>query len=223
MLDGIWIRGDRLRQGSGGRLVQLRHHETEIRRHVVEPIRVGARGGDDVEVGGGAGLKFAEQVRVHAELQQRAGAGLARKFGVVRLVVPVAKVACARHLHEHVGKTKPPRVPTGGAERCLDDDVHAATHGLHRALHVAMALEVFDHKPPRAERVHIPRLVLHAALAQDVREGFVVVRTLAVTVDGLEFQRGFVPAREKVRQVGRGQNETVVVQLHGGTLSPAGR
>ncbi len=141
----------RLRQGFGAPLgvevnmgQQPTLHKAVVRGYVGDSIFVGGGGGDDLEVFGGAALERGEQFRVHAELQDGAGAGFAREFGVVRLVVPVAEVAGAWNLDEHVREAEPVRVPLAElSEWGLDDDVGAGAHGRCSARHTVRVRYVF--------------------------------------------------------------------------------
>jgi len=207
--------GEWLRLGIGGGL-EPAPHQPVIGQVLLDPEGLEREVGPprhDVHVLGEHALHLAEQLAVETELEDRARPGLARELGVERLVGPVAERARARDLAQHVGAPD----PAPARERRLGDHLGAGEHRLERALEPAgarLVVETGDGHALPLEVRKVGALVLEAALGQHVGFGPVVVGRLPPPLDHPALERGEVPAREVVGQVGGRQTQLPGVELH---------
>ena len=116
---------------AGQEPVDAAFEQTEIGAEIVDPVahrlEVGARR-HDVHPGGTRALDPLEQIRIHAELQDRAALGFAGELGVAGLVRPGAEAARCGDLAQEVDTAG----PRAELERGLVEDVHAGAHGGQR-------------------------------------------------------------------------------------------
>jgi hypothetical protein len=166
-------------------------------------------------------LEPGERLDVRADLQQRAGLGVARELGVHDLVAPGPERARRRHLQQEVGEAEPAAVE----ERRLVDDVVASSHGgfglggglaqARAAVRVCrVGLDPRDPPAVRLEVSQIARLVPQAALLDDVQLGVVAERAVHQARQAGQLQGHQVLAGEEADEVAGGEDGLAVDQLH---------
>jgi hypothetical protein len=159
---------------------------------------------DDVRVLRRAPLQALEQRRVDAQLEDCAGARLRRELRVRDLVRPGAERALVRDLAEEIRAAVPPLV----AERRLIDDVGAVAHRGERRLEVVGAgrrANLDDAELLRAQVLQIARLVLAAALHQEIDDRIVAMGPALAPLGHGELEPAQVAAAQVVREVRGGQ------------------
>ena len=175
----------------------------------VEP----ALGRHDGEALGQVPLRLGEEVRVEGELEDGAGPRLGGELGVDDLVGPGAEVARNFDAPEDVRAPGPPAL----LERPLGDDVQTLLHRLEGAVdgrRAAQVGEVLDLEALCLERGEVALLVLEPALLERLPARVVRRRDLRQPVGDSEVQAREVPAAEVVREVGRGEDQLAVEELH---------
>jgi hypothetical protein len=186
---------------------QLAAHEAQISREVVHPKVVIAVRRDHVKSLGQRALPHPEHLGVEAELQDRAGARLARELGIRHLVRPRPLATGPRHADKEIGSAE----PLLKTERALEDDVGAFLHGLERRLddpvRVLESGEVDYGKARRSQRVYMLFLVIETSLEQQMEQRILDVRLVAHACRALELESGEVAAAEEIREVGCGEGQ----------------
>ena len=160
-------------------------------------------------------LRARQELAVQTELQDRAGAGLARELGVFDLVRPGAENGARRgDLHEYV---RPP-LPRTVCERGLDDDVGAVVHRGEGSLHgdfVVWGLAQVDDAPPvRAQSLDVRPFVLEPPPEQRLELRIVESRLPDLPGSRCHLEPDAVPAGQEVRQVCGGEAEPPLLGLH---------
>ncbi len=208
-----------------GRGLEAPSHPAVVGEVVLDPVgleREAVEPGHHVHVLGAEALDHGDQVGVEAELEHGLRLGVARQLGVERLVGPVAEAAGARDAQQHVGAAEPALV----RERRLGDHVPAGEHrgdrALERAALAALLLEVRDRSALRFEVCEVGALVLEAALGQHLGLGPEEIGRLRTPLGGPAVERGEVPAREVIREVGGGEPQLAGDELHGIAVLGAG-
>jgi len=197
------------------RRLEPRAHPAEVRGELVDAELLRSDRRNDPKALRPHALRERQELGVQTELQDRAGAGLARELGVFDLVRPAAENGARRgDLHEYV---RPP-LPRTVREPGLDDHVGAVVHRgegpLDGDLVVWGLAQVDDVPPVRAQRLDVRPFVLEPAPEQRLELRIIEPRLPDLPRNRRHLEPYPVPAGEEVRQVCGGEAETTLLGLH---------
>src|SRR5438093_4815900 len=183
--------------------------EAEVRVEMRRAVPFTCERRHDVDVLGQKALHRVEEGGVGAELEDRAGAGVARELRVGWLVRVRAEAARNSDAEEDVGAAG----EAVALERRLYDDVGARCHGVEGGGRVVVAPKVRDRQTLRGERIDEPLLVGLAAVAKGV-DARVLAELDPLARETGAVELGEVAAGEVVRDVGRSEDEGRIVKAH---------
>ena len=188
-------------------------HETVVGGEVREPVRLRIEvvmRRDHVRLGRPYALDAREQLRVHAQLQDRACARLGRELRVRDFVGPRAEPARLLDLAQEIRAA----VPALAAERRLIDHVRTRAHRGQRLLDRAVVrLRIdLDDLPAagRAQVLEVRLLVLDAALAQQHPDRIVPERLVRAAFGVSAIELAQVDATQVIREVGCGDPQELL-------------
>src|SRR5437867_471737 len=207
MGDGLVV-GRRRRVG-GEIVLEPATDEAEVRVEMRRAIPFTSERRHDVDVLGQKALHRVEEGGVGTELEDRAGAGVARELRVGWLVRVRTEAARNGDAEEDVGAAG----DTVALERRLYDDVGARCHGVEGGGRVVVAPKVRDRQTRRGERIDEPFLVGLAAVAKGV-DARVLAELDPLARETGAVELGEVAAGEVVRDVGRSEDEGRIVKAH---------
>jgi len=214
MLGRLGIRGE---VGSRERSFEFALHEPVVRTVVVEPVALGHEvmvRRYDARALGSSTLQLLEQMRVDAQLQDRACARLRRELGVGHFIRPRPELAGLAGLQNKIGAAIPALV----AERRLIDDVGTVAHRRERCVDAFLAwrrADLDDAELLRAQVLEIRRLVLAPALGEQLDDRVVAVRPAGAAFGHGEIELTQMRAAQMIREVGRGEPQEFGDEAHG--------
>src|SRR5438876_2335141 len=183
--------------------------EAEVRVEMRRAVPFTCERRRDVDVLGQKALHRLEEGGVGAELEDRAGAGVARELRVGGLVRVRTEAARNGDAEEDVGAAG----EAVALERRLHDDVGARCHGVEGGGGVVVFPKVRDRDALGGERIDEPFLVGLAAVTEGV-DARVLAELDPLARETGAVELGEVAAGEVVRDVGRSEEEGRIAKAH---------
>ena len=223
MLDWFRGRGRRINRRPVQRCLELPGHQPVVGRVVGEAegdrLPLDSPQGE-VHLGGRPALDFAQQLRVHAELENGRGLGVAGQLGVPDLVAPVSEAAGLGDPHEEVGGPQPLSVE----EHRLVDDIGPGAHRIESEVpplgqtlaegQPGVLVEPHDFNPVGLQGLQEALLVELASLGNPVQHRVFAHRPFQMSRDRGALEAGQVPAFQESHKVRGRVDQVPIDDLH---------
>ncbi len=215
VLDGLGIGGKLLFRGDNP--FKARFHEAVIREEVVQAKGLGLELSsrcDDVHALRQNALYLRQELRIHAQLEDRSAPCLTCELRVDDFVGPVAQITRFVHLEQDVR----PAVPAAIFQVGLRDNRGTSPYRIQRPLEPRVVVEaVLVGKKFVALPFQISEIcgfMPEPALDENIDGRIVPIGALELTTCGKKIEKRQMPACQVLRQVARRQPDLLVLEFH---------